>query len=232
MDNNRYIVVMGWMMSVLGLSGNDLLAYALIYGYSQDGQGMYFGSIRHTADALNISPRATADVLKRLEDRGMITKVDTVINGVQRCARCVVVPDEVKRTPTPPGRRQEQEGKKQQPSKPTPARFEKPTLEEVREYCRQRNNGIDAEKFYAYYEANGWVQGRGKPIKSWRAAVITWEKSNFNYGYGPTLDRGSHKEATIAKRRAELADEAARLDAEYRARNACTNDAERVLDAT
>lgn len=232
--DNRYIVVMGWMMSVLGLSGNDLLAYALIYGYSQDGQGMYFGSIRHTADALNISPRAATDVLKRLEERGIITKVDTVMNGIQRCARCAVVPEEVKRTPPPLGRTPKKEDKpRQQTSKLAPARFKKPTLDEVREYCQQRNNSIDAERFYAYYEANGWVQGRGKPIKSWKAAIITWEKTQFNtIQHGQRIDSTSNKEATLARRRAELADEAARLDAEYRARSTCANDAGRLLDAT
>lgn len=228
--DNRYIVVMGWMMSVLGLSGNDLLAYALIYGYSQDEGGVYFGSIKHTAEALNISPRAAADVLRRLEERGIITKVNTIVNGIQRCARMAVVPPEGKKKNAPPDPPAQT---RPQASRPAPARFKKPTLEEVQEYCRQRNNGIDAEKFIAYYEANGWVQGRGKPIKSWRAAVITWEKSNYNnIANGQRIDRTGDKEATLARRRAELADEAARIDAEYRARSACTNDPGRVLDAT
>ena len=54
-------------------------------------------------------------------------------------------------------------------------RFTPPTVEEVRAYCQERNNGIDPEAFIDYYTANGWTQGRGKPIKDWRAAVRTWE---------------------------------------------------------
>ena len=54
-------------------------------------------------------------------------------------------------------------------------RFTPPTVEEVRAYCQERNNGIDPEAFVDYYTANGWTQGRGKPIKDWRAAVRTWE---------------------------------------------------------
>lgn len=58
-----------------------------------------------------------------------------------------------------------------------------PTLEEVQNYCLQRRNNIDPEAFIAFYEANGWVQGRGrKPIKNWKACVITWEKLNKEKG--------------------------------------------------
>lgn len=54
-------------------------------------------------------------------------------------------------------------------------RFVPPTVEEVRTYCLERQNAIDAQRFVDYYTANGWAQGRGKPIKDWRAAVRTWE---------------------------------------------------------
>jgi predicted phage replisome organizer len=60
--------------------------------------------------------------------------------------------------------------------KKTASRFHAPTLEEIQAYCDERNNGIDAERFLDYYTANGWVQGKGKPIKDWKATVRTWEK--------------------------------------------------------
>lgn len=55
--------------------------------------------------------------------------------------------------------------------------FKPPSLDEVATYCQERSNGIDPEAFLDHYQANGWVQGRGKPIKDWKAAVRTWEKS-------------------------------------------------------
>lgn len=60
----------------------------------------------------------------------------------------------------------------------TPARFVKPTVEEVRGYCNERKNGIDPQRFIDYYEANGWVQSRGTPIKDWKAALRTWESND------------------------------------------------------
>lgn len=53
-------------------------------------------------------------------------------------------------------------------------RFVPPTVEEVRSYCKERNNGINAERFIDFYEAKGWMLGKNK-MKDWKAAVRTWE---------------------------------------------------------
>ena len=64
-------------------------------------------------------------------------------------------------------------------------RFKKPTLDEVKNYCILRKNNIDAESFIAYYESKGWMVGSGK-MKKWKAAIVTWEKKNFNK---PTMSK-------------------------------------------
>ncbi len=58
-------------------------------------------------------------------------------------------------------------------------RFIKPTVEEVRDYCQERKNGVNPEKFVDYYESNGWKVGKN-PMKDWKAAVRTWEKNRFD----------------------------------------------------
>lgn len=55
-------------------------------------------------------------------------------------------------------------------------RFEKPSIAEIEAYCKERGNGIDAESFYYFYESKGWVIGKS-PMKSWKSAIITWEKN-------------------------------------------------------
>lgn len=50
-----------------------------------------------------------------------------------------------------------------------------PTVDQVEAYCKERNNGIDAEYFIAFYEAKGWMLGKNK-MKDWKSAIITWEK--------------------------------------------------------
>ena len=58
--------------------------------------------------------------------------------------------------------------------------FVPPTAQEVQKYCTERNNNINAEKFVAYYTANGWMVGKVK-MKDWKAAVRTWELRSKDY---------------------------------------------------
>ena len=57
------------------------------------------------------------------------------------------------------------------------SRFIPPSVEEVKAYCEERNNGIDPDMFVDFYEAKGWMVGKNK-MKSWKAAVRTWEQRN------------------------------------------------------
>ena len=56
-------------------------------------------------------------------------------------------------------------------------RFKPPTIEQVKEYCEERGNGIDPERFVNYYESKGWMIGKNK-MKDWKAAVRNWERLN------------------------------------------------------
>ena len=58
-------------------------------------------------------------------------------------------------------------------------RFEKPTLSQITQYCIERNNNVNAEQFYDYYESNGWKVGRNS-MKDWKATLRNWNRNNFN----------------------------------------------------
>lgn len=68
-----------------------------------------------------------------------------------------------------------EEDKDNRECKRTRTRFIPPTVEDVRAYCIERNNGIDAEHFVDYYTSNGWIVGKVK-MKDWKATVRNWEK--------------------------------------------------------
>ena len=55
------------------------------------------------------------------------------------------------------------------------AKFKKPDVFEVAAYCRERQNGVDAQAFVDFYESKGWMIGKN-PMKDWKAAVRTWER--------------------------------------------------------
>lgn len=54
-------------------------------------------------------------------------------------------------------------------------KFTPPTLEEVKAYCQERKNSVDAQRFVDFYTTKGWMVGKNK-MKDWQAAVRTWEK--------------------------------------------------------
>ena len=56
--------------------------------------------------------------------------------------------------------------------------FNIPTEKEVKEYCKERGNSINAKKFIAFYESKGWMIGKNK-MKDWQAAVRSWEQQEI-----------------------------------------------------
>lgn len=74
------------------------------------------------------------------------------------------------------------------------SKFVAPTVEEVKAYCEERNNGIDAQRFVDYYQARGWMTGKNH-IKDWKACVRTWERNtgynNQSNDYKPNVQEQS-----------------------------------------
>lgn len=66
-------------------------------------------------------------------------------------------------------------------------KFKPPSLKEVKEYCKERNNQVNPQKWMNHYESNGWMVGRNK-MKDWKAAVRTWEQIYF----APDLFKGAN----------------------------------------
>ena len=77
--------------------------------------------------------------------------------------------------------RQEKENENDKEStKETAKRFTPPTIDEIRQYCTERGNGIDPEYFFTYYENRDWKLSNGRKMKDWKLAVVTWEKNGFS----------------------------------------------------
>lgn len=80
---------MGWHivvteeMRALGLSGNDLMVFALIYGFSQNGQGCFYGNISYICETCGISKSTTLRILQDLTQRGLLIKKEIFENGVK-----------------------------------------------------------------------------------------------------------------------------------------------------
>lgn len=83
---DNYVVIQGWMLTDLQLKGNELLVYAIIYGFSQTGDGQrYTGSLQYLADWTNSTKQGVMKNLKSLTEKGLLEKSERIINGVKFC---------------------------------------------------------------------------------------------------------------------------------------------------
>ena len=81
----NFISVQGWMITDLGLKGNELIIYACIYGFSQAENQVFNGGLQYLADWTNSTKQSVIKCLKSLCDKGLIVKRENVINGVKFC---------------------------------------------------------------------------------------------------------------------------------------------------
>lgn len=83
--DENYINIQGWMVTKLGLKGNELLIYAIIYGFSQTEDQTFNGSLQYLADWTNSTKQGVTKNLKALVEKGYIVKEDKYINNVKFC---------------------------------------------------------------------------------------------------------------------------------------------------
>lgn len=179
---------MGWYFTIteemraMGLSGNELIVFALINSYSQKGNGVFFGGINFLCEVCGISRKTAFNVLNSLIEKEYIIKNEIGHNGVRYVTFKVnenfthgVQNLHIGGVEITPNIESTYINDNTLSNNKRSSKFQKPSVEEVREYCQSRRNGIDAETFINFYESKGWVVGKS-PMKDWKAAIRTWEK--------------------------------------------------------
>lgn len=175
-EKENYVVVQGWMITELGLKGNELLIYAVIHGFSQVPNQAFTGSLQYLADWINGSKQTVINCLKSLIDKDLIIKIEKTYNGVKFFEYQSKIfnrgqnflPNNIEKENIIINNNIKESDKSK--------RFVPPTLEEVKAYCKERHNNVDPVEFMAHYTASNWYRGKTK-ISNWRACVITWEKN-------------------------------------------------------
>jgi hypothetical protein len=82
---DNYITIQGWMITDLDLKGNELLIYAIIYGFSQVSGQAFSGSLQYLADWTNSTKQGVLKALQSLCSRGYLSKSVKFVNGVKMC---------------------------------------------------------------------------------------------------------------------------------------------------
>lgn len=81
--DDNFFMVSGWMLNRLGLKGAALQIFAIIYGFSQDGESCFTGSLQYLSDFTNASKPTVIKALKELVDRSFVIKIENEMNGVK-----------------------------------------------------------------------------------------------------------------------------------------------------
>lgn len=102
--NENFVCIQGFMLNDLKLKGNELIIYAIIYGFSQDGDNAFDGSLQYLADWTNSTKQGVIKCLKSLVTKKLIEKNDRYVNGVKFCSYKVLNKNEygIKQSLTPP----------------------------------------------------------------------------------------------------------------------------------
>ena len=104
--------------------------------------------------------------LEILFKAGFLVNIDVEKDASKPLASCKQVAPQ----PVPPAEKRREEKRRAN------GRWKPPSLEQVRNYCTERGNNINAEMFISHYQTNGWMRGKAK-VKDWKACVRYWEQS-------------------------------------------------------
>lgn len=99
--DNNYYQISGWMVTQLGLNGRELHVYAIIYGFTQDGETEFNGSLKYIMEWLGTSSFATVlRALNSLQEKGLITKRQVDNKGATSNFYRAVLPVPIKKAST------------------------------------------------------------------------------------------------------------------------------------
>lgn len=165
------------------LTGNERYAWAIIRPQIDKDNNKHEAKIKNLQKAGKISAEKRQQMLTNVDIcQQMSTDVNDRIRS--RKEKQEEEREEERKKERSKEKKIEEEREEDTQKKRDVLRFAPPTVDEVRSYCRERGNQVDAQRFIDYYTSNGWKVGRN-PMKDWRAAVRTWERSGAGSSQKP-----------------------------------------------
>lgn len=173
MKDNNYIVIQGWMVSRLHLTGNALMVYACIFGFSQGGE-WYTGTAGYLAEWCGCQKKYMLTLLKKMTDEGLLRKRTRDENGVTFCSYQAVTPEEdteqQPKTPNqecqsaPPVQKVNHPGAKSEPSNNINIIYTRESKDSL--VCANRCASDDG--FAAFWAAYPKKKSKGQALSAWK----------------------------------------------------------------
>ena len=202
---NRKILGWGWYTDI---NTCRLFIHMLLRANWKEGyfrgttvpRGSFVSSIGKLSEETQLTPDEVRTAIKHLISTKEITKqsynkytVFTVKNYDLYQSVPSKIPDSSQAIPKLfPTIEEKKEGNIKEDTNVSKKRFAPPSVDEVRAYCAERNNGIDPQSFIDFYESKGWMVGKNH-MRDWKAAVRTWERNRTK---PPNSKKGSFNNFT------------------------------------
>lgn len=179
--DNSFVCIQSFMVNDLHLKGNELIIYAVIYGYTQDGQHWYYGTRAHLAEWCGATKGTVTNCLKSLMRKGYIVRREIERPGyteiqyqavAENCNTLSKIDSTPNKNCSDPLSKIDSIDNKDIDNKEIVG---KPTLEEVEKFMVGRGASKDyAHTFFDLYESQGWKKANGVKITDWKAAARNW----------------------------------------------------------
>lgn len=195
-NEKNYITIQGWMINELDLKGNELLIYAIIYGFSQNNGNEFNGSLQYLADWTCTTKKSAFNNVKSLLEKGLIEKTEVFKGSAKYCTYKVTCQDSTVenisncRSKNYHGTVENFTTNNTNNTNNNISKKEiiPPDIEDAKKYHSEKGYKFNLEEWFYYYESKGWMIGKNK-IKSWKATMKTWDlndkKKNKSYQSNP-----------------------------------------------
>lgn len=178
---NYYAVIPANVRYDNDLRANEKLLYGEITALAQK-TGECWANNKYFSELYEVQPNAIATWIRHLKEKEYIL-VDYEYSGREIAKRIIKIGG-IQKDNTSYSKRYKggiQKGEENNTSINNTSKKEiykeRPTLEEVRDYCiNVRHNNVDYQKFYDYFNEGNWIDSKGNKVRNWKQKVITWEK--------------------------------------------------------
>src|SRR5690606_12856756 len=195
--DSNYITVQGWMINHLSLKPNELIVYAVIFGFSQDGESSFEGSLSYLCDITKSTKPTIISILKKLVESDLVIKTSETKNNLifnKYKANLEIIEDFNGSKNSLMGYAKNLNGgsKNSLPNNNSNnnsntdtrkgiKKFLPPTEEEVINYFKENGYSEEGAKTaFKYYEAGNWHDAKNNPIKSWKQKMIAvWFRPEY-----------------------------------------------------
>ena len=178
--DGNYILIQSFMVEELKLKGNELLVYAIIFGFSQEDNQKFNGSLQYLADWTNSTKQGVVKNLKSLIEKGYIIKEEKSINNIKFCEYYTTKFNGIKQSLTNNinnniyNNNINNNNSIYNISTTELHTVKLPTLEEIQNYIKEKNLNVNGKQFYDYFTEMKWVDSKGNKVKNWKGKLLTW----------------------------------------------------------